>query len=268
MPRATYADLDEDDPLDLSDERPARRARRRLPWLRMLLLSGLSIAALAYFAKNAPRKDASGGPKTIPSSVLIAPAPVWRPVPASGSFAIEKISARLTQEAREHSHGGREDTLTLGALGDSRHARIVLAQNVTERPRSFFVDLVRRAAEAGLSVTRNAQSRMVATKFGPVETAAVTLAGNGEQNCQAFRFGDAETGFGFHGWLCGGDAQPVDEAQAGCLVDSLALAGNAGSPSLKALFTQAEKRRSAPCPPPARIADPAGMMPIAGRRGS
>lgn len=268
MPRASYADLEEDDPLDLTDERPTRRARRRLPWLRMILLSGLSVAALAYFAKNAPRKEGSGSPKTIPSSVLMAPAPIWRPVPASGTFAIEKISARVTQESREHTHGGREDTLMLGAFGDSRHARIVLAQNVTERPRSFFVDLVRRAAEAGLSVTRNAQSRMVVTKFGPVEAAAVTLAGQAEQNCQAFRFADEEAGFGLHGWLCGSDSQPVDEAQAGCLVDSLALAGNAGSPSLKALFAQAEKRRSAPCPPPARIADPAGMMPIAGRRGS
>lgn len=268
MPRATYADLDEDDPLDLPGERPTRRVRRRLPWLRMILLSGLSVAALAYFAKNTPRKEASGGPKTIPSSVLIAPAPVWRPVQPSGAFLIEKTSARLTQEAREHTHGGREDTLMLGAFGDPRHARIGLTQKVAEQPRSFFVDLVRRAAEAGLSVTRNGQSRMLATKFGPVETAAVTLAGNGEQNCQAFRFADGEAGFGLYGWLCGSDSQPVDEAQAGCFIDSLALAGNAGSPSLKVLFAQAEKRRSALCPPPARVADPAGMMPIAGRKGS
>ena len=51
MPRAVHAEWDEEDIVDWVDERPARRLRRRrLPWLRIALMSCCSIAGLVYFA--------------------------------------------------------------------------------------------------------------------------------------------------------------------------------------------------------------------------
>ena len=51
MPRAVYAEWDEDDVADWVDERPSRRLRRKsLPWLRMLLISICTIAGLVYVA--------------------------------------------------------------------------------------------------------------------------------------------------------------------------------------------------------------------------
>jgi hypothetical protein len=254
MPKPVFDDQDEDDALDLWDERPLARARRRLPWLRMAALSCVIVAGLAYLARHGETNEPSGAPKAIPASVMVAPAPVWRPVASSRPlFGIEKSVLPVTSEAREHASGGREDTLVLGAFGRPGHGRISLIQGFTEPVRTFYVDLVRRAAAAGLSVTRNGQSQLLRTKFGPVEAASVTLAGTTEQSCLAFRFEDPQASFGFQGWLCGLSAQAVDETQVACLVERIALASDDNA-SVRAVFARAERNRTEACSPGARTA--------------
>ncbi|WP_457089129.1 hypothetical protein [Microvirga sp. P5_D2] len=253
MARAGLAEWDEEDAFE--SERPSRHARkRRLPWFRMTLMSSLIVATLAYFA---PRKGIDEKPVSrqgVPVSVLVAPAPMWNPLPQTAAlYGFEKNALPVTVEARQHTNGAREDTLMLGRFGEARHARVTLLQGSTEPARSFFIDIVRRAAQAGLAVSRNAQSRMVATKFGPVEAALITLTGPREQDCQAFRFPHNEAGFGFEGWLCGSAAAHVDEVQLTCFIDGLTLSG-AGSPSVKAVFARAEGNRIEACGSAARTA--------------
>ncbi|MGO4389251.1 hypothetical protein AB4Y85_17125 [Microvirga sp. 2YAF29] len=252
MARAGLAEWDEEDALDY--ERPSRHARkRRLPWFRVTLMSSLTVATLAYFApRKGPDEKPASQRQGVPVSVLTAPAPMWNPLPqAAMLYGFEKSTLPVTFEARQHTNGAREDTLVLGRLGDARHARITLLQGSTEPARSFFIDIVRRAAQAGLAVSRNAQSRMVATKFGPLEAAAVTLTGLREQECQAFRLSQNEAGFGFEGWLCG--TAPMDEGQLACFLDGLALSG-AASPSVKTVFARAEGNRIEACGSAARTA--------------
>jgi hypothetical protein len=253
MARAGYPAWDEDE--TFFDERPIRHARKKsLPWFRMILMSSLMIGGLVHFAQHKGTKVQVAARKSVPASVLIAPAPVWAPVaPTPALYVIERASTPPTVEARQHTSGAREDTLTMGRFGDARHARLTLTQDSPEPARSFFVDIVRRAAEAGLAVSRNEQSRLVATKFGPVEAATMTLVGKSEQECQTFRFADRASGFGIQGWICGSDAAVRDDAQLACFIDGIALAG-ASSPSLKALFVRAEKSRSEACGPSARTA--------------
>ncbi|MFC4174128.1 hypothetical protein ACFOYU_19080 [Microvirga sp. GCM10011540] len=254
MRQAIFDDWDEDDAPDDWDERSHRRVRRPLPWLRTILLSGLSIGVLVYLAQNQEKTEAPRPIGAIPASVLIAPPPQWRPISASPPlYGIDQDTLPLRVQAREHVSGGREDTLVLGGFGEAGHGRISVVQGFTEPSRSFFVDIVRRAAEAGLSVTRDAQSRLVPTKFGPVEAAAVTLAGASEQECQAFRFADPEANFAFQGWLCGGGEQAVEEAQLACLIDKVSLL-RTDDPSLKAIFARAEAQRAQTCGPGARTA--------------
>lgn len=254
MARAGYAPWDEDDAYDMVVERSSRHARKkRPPFLRMALMSTIIVTGLAYFAQNRQPGEQEAR-KAVPSAVLIAPPPMWNPVSATPAlYAIDRGASSLTLEARQHTSGAREDTLVLGRFGEARHARITLVQGSAEPARSFFVDIVRRAAQAGLAVAREAQSRVVRTKFGPVEAAAMSLAGASEQDCQAFRFSDQDTAFGFQGWLCGSGAASVDEAQLACFIDGIALTG-AGSPSLKALFVRAERGRVESCGPDARTA--------------
>ncbi|HEX2509880.1 MAG TPA: hypothetical protein VHK66_05115, partial [Microvirga sp.] len=115
---------------------------------------------------------------------------------------------------------------------------------------SFYVDLVRHAAEAGLSVVRSAQAAPLPTKFGMAEAAHVTFAGESEQTCLAIRFAHPEMQFGLQGWLCG---SPVGEGHLTCLVDRLVVTGNE-DPALKVLFAQAERQRLPACAPQARTA--------------
>jgi hypothetical protein len=248
MPKAIYANLDEDEMFDLADERPLPRRRKPVPWLRMATLSSLAIAALTYLAQRDERQDEADDAKAVTPPVLIAPAPLWKPISASPAlYALDKSLGPVAAEARQHTSGGREDTLTLGSFGEARYGRIALAQGFSEPARSFFVDLARRAAEAGLSVGRSTQSRMVTTKFGQVETAAVTLIAATEQTCQAFRFASVENAFGFHGWLCGEAAQQADERQQlACFIDRIALVSG-DYPVLKAFFTRAERNRPEAC---------------------
>ena len=246
MARASSPAWDEDE--EFFDERPARPARRRsLPWIRMIFMSSLMVGGLVYFAQRKDEGKQTAALKGVLSSVLIAPAPVWAPVASTPAlYVIERAAGPLTVEARQHTSGAREDTLVFGRFGDAQHVRLTLVQGSPEPARSFFVDIVRRAAQAGLAVSRNAQSRMVTTKFGSVEAASMTLVGTREQECQAFRFSDGGSGFGFQGWMCGADIAAMDDAQLACFIDGITLAG-ASSPSLRALFVRAERSRTETC---------------------
>jgi hypothetical protein len=254
MARAGYPAWDEDEAF--FDERPVRRVRRkRRSWLRMILTSSLMIGGLVYFAQQKnDEAQVETARNAVPSPVLIAPAPDWTPV-ASGPalYAVEKAPGPLAIEARQHASGAREDIVTMGRFEDVRHARLILVQGSWEPARSFFLDIVRRAAQAGLAVSRNAQSRTIATKFGLVEAASVTLVGRREQECEAFRFSDGDSGFGFQGWLCEAGAAALDDAHLACFIDGIVLSG-AGSPSLKALFARVERSRTEACNAAARTA--------------
>ena len=254
MPRAVYAEWDEDEVADWVDERPARRLRRRpLAWLRIVLMSSCCIAGLVYFALEQEQNiHPADRQKEVPSAVLSAPAPTWRPLPPSPSlYALAGSSGTVSTEAREHANGAREDTLVLGRFGDFRYAQVALVQGTAEAAGSFYIDIVRRAARSGLAVAHQGQSRMIETKFGPVEAAPLTLANKGEQSCQAFRLPDAVTEFSFQGWLCGSSAP--DEAQLACFIDGIALVGGT-NPSLRAVFAQADRNRNEACGPSARTA--------------
>jgi hypothetical protein len=114
-------------------------------------------------------------------------------------------------------------------------------------PSSFFVDLARQAAQAGLSVARSAQAAPLSTKFGLAEIATVTMAGTTEETCLALRIDRPPAQFSLRGWVCGSAAQPASEAQVACLLDRLALVGE--DPILGTLFAQAERQRTAGCAP-------------------
>ena len=261
MPRAGYAEWDEEDLADWVDERPARRLRRRrASWLRVILMASCSIAGLAYLALQLePARRPTERAKAVPSSVLVAPMPAWTPIPASPApYALAGASGSLATEARQHTNGAREDTLVLGRFGDFRYAQVSLVQGSPETAGSFYIDIVRRAARAGLAVAHQGQGRMVATKFGTMEAAPVTLAAKGEQACQAFRFSDGDADFSFQGWLCGSSAP--DDAQLACFIDGMALAGGA-SPSLKAVFAKADRSRTEACGSAARTASVAVKPP-------
>jgi hypothetical protein len=239
---------------DLARMRASRQIRRKeLPWLRIGLASAAVIAALAYVAQTNERDGGDTAGTPVPQASLIAPPPPWQPVVRPAPFyAVQGSDGKAMPamvDVRRHVSGGREDTLTFGVFGEAGYARLSVTRGTAELESGrFFVDLVRRAASAGLSVARSGQTEAVATKFGAVEAASVTLADTTEQPCLAFRFAHADTSFGFQGWLCGSDSVSVATGQLACFLDRLALVAADDQP-LRAVFAQSDRRRIEACAP-------------------
>jgi len=245
-----------------SDDTRARPAGRRprgglLPrgglfWLRTTLGSAAIVLALALLAHQPPQEPA---PRPVPAAILVAPPPAWQPLAdAKPRYAVDAPALKgLAQgfEARRHANGGREDKLVYGVFeGDEPYLRLAVFRGPDEAgaPRSFFIDLARRAGEAGLGVIRTARPATVATKLGTLEAAEIVLADGLERPCQAFRL-RSETGLSLHGWHCAAGGQAPDRAEVACLVDRLAVLPSADDAALNAVFAQAERRRGEGCPP-------------------
>jgi hypothetical protein len=254
----------DDDPFDgFEDDAPVRLApagrvrARRLPWLRMSLMSGVAVFGLVILAQEQQAVDPEPETGFVPQAVLVAPPPAWQTIPQpSALYALVGTEGALPHAlaARRHSTGGREDRLQFGSPGEPGYGLVSLVRGIREgQAGSFYVDMVRRAAEAGLSVARSGQAARLDTKFGPVETAPLVLAGAAEQACLAFRFSDGELAFGFAGWLCGSEGRGVQADQLACFLDRLALAKGGDDPALRILFAQADERRSQACAPVARL---------------
>jgi hypothetical protein len=244
-----------------ASDTPARRKRSSFPWLRLCLGSGAVTAALVVLARQ-PEPAILDYPErpVIDEAPLRAPPPLWQPIaqPAAlfGLDVPDLQGLPFAYEARREGDEAREDTLTFGsAEADARpYARLVVQHSAQPEPRgsSFFVDLARRAADAGLAVARSAPASGLSTKFGVADVADVALSGNTERACLGFRLSHADSVFRLGGWLCGPGGQPA-RRQLACLIDGLSLRGN--DTGLRALFAQAERQRDPACAPPARVAE-------------
>src|SRR4051794_18051164 len=146
-----------------SDDTGARPAGRRtrgglfprggLFWLRTTLGSAAIVLALALLAHEPPQEPA---PRPVPAAILVAPPPAWQPLAdAKPRYVVDAPALKgLAQgfEARRHANGGREDKLVYGVFeADEPYLRLAVFRGPDEAgaPRSFFIDLARRAGEAG-----------------------------------------------------------------------------------------------------------------------
>lgn len=233
-----------------------RRGRGPLVSIRTGLAAAAAIAVLALIAREAPRPAVEPAPiRAVPPAALVAPAPLWTAIPEpKPHYAVDLPQLKsLPQihEARRHANGGREDKLVYGVFeSEQPYLRLAVFRgpHEAERPASFFLDLARRAGEAGLAVVRSGLAATVPTKLGALETAEVVLSDAFERPCLAFRLRHDETGVAAHGWYCA-PAEPRAAFEPACLVDRLAALPAAGDAALKAAFARADRRRNPGCDP-------------------
>src|SRR5215207_4618330 len=179
-----------------SDTR-ARRKRSSFPWLGLCLGSGAVTVALVVLARQ-PEPAILDYPErpVIDEAPLRAPPPLWQPIAQPAAlFALDVPDLQglpFAYEARRDGDDARDDTLTFGsAETDARpYARLIVHQSAHPEPQgsSFFVDLARRAADAGLAIARSAPASGLPTKFGLAEAADLALSGSVERACLGFRF--------------------------------------------------------------------------------
>jgi len=238
------------------------------------ILVALAISGIAALLLD-PGVPPPVAPPTPSGPLLRTEVPAWvpvsRPMPM---FALDGVAlgreARSLEARRHTTGGGREELHLLGTPGaPGGQARILLYRPGSESPApgTFYLDLARRAAEAGLPVARSAMPVPMLTKFGPAETADVVLGTDATaQACLAFRLIAEDTELRISGWACGSSERPLDRLWLACTLDRLDLLGSGDDRSLRAWFSRAERNRLAQCRGGRRAAwlDPEG--PLAGLR--
>jgi hypothetical protein len=143
----------------------------------------------------------------------------------------------------------REDQMRAGSFeGETPMLVMGFQRHAPDQPAHFFVDLSRSLSDLGLAAVRTTQPTALPTKFGPVETADVMLAGGDhERPCIAFRHVADNASFRIQGVICGGAKRPADRQQLTCLFDRATLVSAGDDKELRAHFTAAELRRQSGC---------------------
>lgn len=231
--------------VETANEPKPRALRIAAGALGLVLLAWLIVPGLLADA----RRPAAPAP-----SAPLADIPAWNPLAgATPSFTLAAPmfpKEAVAFSARQHNTGGgREDVFAVGDPAEGgAHGRVVAYQPGGEARAvgTFFLEIARRAAEAGLAVARTELPGALPTRFGPAETAETVFIGEGgNRACLAFRLEPEGATLRLAGWLCGAGGR-TDPAQLACLIDSLDLAPGNADLTLKAAFA----RKSAACQPP------------------
>lgn len=152
--------------------------------------------------------------------------------------------------------GGRRDVVTLGALDQNEpYLRVAFYRLGSEAApqTSLFVEMARRASGAGLAVDRVSAPSLLTTRFGPFETADVTVseAASASQDrartCVGFRFSNEAPRFRVSGFACGQKGRPADRSAIACLIDRFDLVAAGEDEALRAFFARAEQGRRPEC---------------------
>ncbi len=226
------------------------------------VISLTAAGMLAQFPVTSPVRDAPSPPPTTLWLDIAKPLRVYEL--SAPSLAHEK----LDYAARRHATGsGREDLLTFGEFAGKRpFLRLSVYRHGTEKVGTekvgtekvgtekaadapFFVDMARRAAPLGLSLDHVQLEQAQPTRFGDLETAALTLSEKNlaRENCRGFRLIRAAPGLTLAGLACAADAEPMSAQDLGCLVDRLDLLGANADRPLRDFFGGAKARKMGAC---------------------
>lgn len=243
---------------DSNAPRLATRLRSRPPWL--LMVGGLVAGAAVLSAVALARHTVSTTLPVAPlAPVVAAPtAPAWtdiiRPFTAYDLAGGPYARLPLAYAARRDAGGtARQDVLTYGApVPGGSFLRLMFYRRGDEPvpAATVFVDAARLAAGAGLAVTRSGLTSELATRFGTVDVAGVTVAApDRSATCLAFRLADPGTTpvLQLAGLACGSDEKPVDLAAVACTIEKVDLVSAGDDEDLRAVFVAAERHRGLGC---------------------
>lgn len=163
--------------------------------------------------------------------------------PGTASLIGLMATTGVVEGVRHASGGGRDDAFTMGDAGERGPLLRLSLYRPGSEPQpggSFFVDVARRAGEAGMWVERFAGLPPLETRLGPVEIAQARFgARSGARNCMIFRQNRAQPELRLSGWIClDGQAAPAPEAVA-CVIDAVRWQRDQEEPQITQLFARA-----------------------------
>lgn len=226
-------------------------AMPKWPRLATSLMVAAALAAVLSLALQDPSSLQAHAEVASPP----APSPRWvdiaKPYQLYTLEAPELAKLPKLYEARRLAEGaGRIDSLTMGSFGGPG-AWLVLGirrfgADVAGDP-GFFVDIARRAAQVGVSVSHSAVPGQIASRFGGLDHAVVVLERGGVQaKCLAFRSAETGPDFALTGLYCAAGREP-EPGNLVCLLDRLGLAAAGEDVALRKIFVSAELKREQFC---------------------
>ena len=213
-----------------------------------------ALAATALVALAAALRETGGSP----AAAAIGQAPnaaafvdIRKPQRLYSLAAPELARLPQSYEARRSASGeARADPLAIGTFGgETAWLRLdgLRAAAGGPQPAGFFVEIARRAAEAGLAVTKSGLPLRLATRLGSMDLAEVTLEQHGLQaRCIGWRLADSGPELRIAGLACPGAGRPLAPGAVACLVERLQPAGD-GDAGLRGFFASAELKRGRFC---------------------
>lgn len=243
--RARYGSLN----MSAPGERSLRLKWRLGALAASTLICGWGLALLAEADAPLPQAQSE-------HAGVAATAPAWteinRPFPLYSLEAPEVSKLSSAYEARRHlTGGGRQDILTFGTpRPDSAYFRLAVYRvGEEDAPKApLFVELARRAADAGLAITKSALPALLRTRFGDAEAAEVTLTAADGANlpCTGLRLDAKTLNWRMTGFACGG-SKPLPRRALQCILDRLDLNTAGEDRALAAFFAETELRRDPAC---------------------
>jgi hypothetical protein len=208
------------DPYWTHDVKPPRRG---VGWPRRLAFGFGAALALVGVAALAPLQSPSESGGT--SVVAASPPGEIFDLSAAPALAFEGVSADqiIHETLVDRAGSGRRDRLSVGRVdGPGATLRLEMWRDGARQSAvSLFVAAAETAAAGGAAVERLGATRTLASPSGPIEWAALTLAGGGDRGCAAFRL--APRVGGLRGVVCAASGATVDEAALACVIERLSL---------------------------------------------
>jgi hypothetical protein len=197
--------------------------RRGYGWPRRLAFGVGAALAMVGVATLAPPRSPIESAGT--SVVAASPSGEVVDVSAAPALALEGVAAdQIRYETRVDRAGpGRSDALGIGRLeGGGPALRVEAWRDGGRRTAvSLFVAAAETAAAGGAAVERLGAPSTLASASGPVEWAQLTLTGDKDRGCAAFRVSPRVGGL--RGVVCAASGASVDEAALACVIERLSL---------------------------------------------
>ncbi|WP_181313830.1 hypothetical protein [Phreatobacter cathodiphilus] len=214
------------------------------------VMAGLPVVLLWNLAAQRPAPAEPIRPSLVAEEAA-DPQPVWRPVTARhGGFDVDAPRWRpLGQEVTmfRRSDGLAREVFRFGSAEDTRRHAALVVDRGEMAPATAVADLGAVVSDLGLSAAVTANPIPLATKFGAMRTADMTLESEeGSKACLGFALRENEAGIRITGWVCSGGPEIVSRQEASCFVDRLFTVGVRDA-AIAGLFARAELSRH-PCP--------------------
>ena len=129
----------------------------------------------------------------------------------------------LASITAEHLNPGGTLRNTLVVGDDKKFIRMVILRNITGHPSDFYLEMVRRSADAGFALLKSDQPQVMMTRFGRTESAEITISGpQGALSCFGIRALDHLPDIQISGLVCAANRPDTPDKMA-CMIERLNL---------------------------------------------